>query len=115
MTAARSYIDSLHDILEAIQNAISFVGEMSFASFRDDTRTIYAVVRALEIIGEATKRIPQDVRDKYPDLPWREMASMRDKLMHDYFGVDLVVVWKTIFEDLPNLEEAINKVISDFE
>ena len=76
MTAARSYKDYLHDILEAIQNAISFVGEMSFESFRNDTRTIYAVVRALEIIGEATKRIPEDFREKYPDLPWREMASM---------------------------------------
>ena len=115
MTAIRSYQDYLHDILEAIQNAISFVGEMSFDSFKDDTRTIYAVVRALEIIGEATKRIPQDFRVKYPDLPWREMASMRDKLIHDYFGVDLIVVWKTILEDLPNLEVAIRKIIADFE
>lgn len=79
---------------------------MTFEQFSQDDKTAYAVVRALEIIGEATKKIPDAVRDQYPQIPWREMAGMRDKLIHDYFGVNLGVVWKTVQEDLPLLQKA---------
>jgi uncharacterized protein with HEPN domain len=71
------------------------------------------VIRALEIIGEATKQVPQSVKDSYPEVPWRQMAGMRDKLIHDYFGVNLVVVWKTVIEDLPNLEPLIRHVLAE--
>ena len=73
---------------------------------------MFAVVRALEIIGEAAKRIPQDVRDKHANVPWREMAGMRDKLTHDYFTVNLEVVWKTTVEDLPSLKSAIQQILA---
>ncbi len=70
-----------------------FIEGMNFEAFQADDKTASAVMRKLEIIGEATKQVPQEVRDKYPQVPWREMAGMRDKLIHFYFGVDYSLVW----------------------
>lgn len=72
-------------------------------------------MRALEIIGEATKNIPAEVRNQYPDIPWRSMAGMRDKLSHQYFGVNLEVVWKTSTEDLPQLRTKLQIVLEKIE
>jgi uncharacterized protein with HEPN domain len=99
MTAKRGAIDWLGDIREAASKAQSFLGSISLAEFRADTKTAHAVIRALEVLGEAAKRIPQDLRD--PQVPWRAMAGIRDKLIHDYVTVDLQVVWKSVTEDLP--------------
>ena len=71
------------------------------------------MIRALEIMGEAAKQIPADVRAQRNDVPWREIAGMRDKLIHDYFGVNLSVVWKTLTEDLPSLETAIRALVGN--
>src|SRR5437879_6357071 len=99
----RTYTDYLGDILDATRKAISFLGQMNADDLAADEKTAYAVVRALEIVGEASKRVPQEVRDRYPGVPWRSMAGIRDKLIHDYVSVNLEVVWKTVAEDLPRL------------
>jgi uncharacterized protein with HEPN domain len=71
------------------------------------------VVRALEIIGEAARHIPRNLRLKYPDVPWSKLTGMRDKLIHDYFGVDLEVLWKTVQQDLPELQQAVAKMLKE--
>src|SRR5438132_14217887 len=111
MTDRRAYVDYLEDIRRAAEKAISFLGQMSLIDFAADDRTVYAVIRALEIIGEATKRIPLAVRERWPKVPWRSMAGIRDKLIHDYVTVNLEVVWKTVREDLPPLDKLLEEVI----
>lgn len=113
MKGARSHSDYLADMLEAIAKARQFVEGMSFDQFSQDDKTIYAVIRALEIIGEAAKRIPDEVKAQRADIPWREIAGMRDKLTHDYFGVNLVVVWKTVTGDLSSLESGLRSLIKN--
>ncbi len=85
---------------------------MTYSTFLGDEKTTFAVVRALEIIGEATKKIPASLKISYTDVPWREMTGIRDKLIHDYFGVDYDVIWKTVKEDIPILHVAIKDIIN---
>lgn len=111
MKPRRVYIDFLNDILESTEKIKQFTANTDFNHFKKDDKTSYAVIRAFEIIGEAAKEIPDEIKEKYAQLPWKEMTSMRDKLIHAYFGVDLEVVWKTIHEDIPALKQLIREVI----
>lgn len=97
----RVYSDYIHDMLDAARKAEKFVQGCTFEQFSSNDEKVFAVIRALEIIGEASKRIPAHVRRVYPGLPWKEIAGMRDKLIHGYFGVTLQRVWDTIHQDLP--------------
>jgi uncharacterized protein with HEPN domain len=111
MTFQRNDLLYLHDIYEATAKIEEFVGKMSYDEFSKDEKTQYAVIRAFEIIGEASKKIGQDLKETYSELPWREMSGMRDKLIHEYFGVNTEVIWKTTIEDIPTLRNQIKTII----
>lgn len=103
----------VEDILESIVWIEKFTANMEFEQFLADEKTKTAVVKKLEILGEATKNIPKPVRDKYKNLPWADMARMRDKLSHEYFGVRYDIVWKAAKESLPEIKPLIEKVLAD--
>jgi uncharacterized protein with HEPN domain len=110
---AREYTDYIEDILTAIEKIEAFVEGLSYESFIKDEKTLYAVIRALEIIGEATKKIPDDIRKKNDTVPWKDMAGMRDVLVHDYINVDVETVWLTAKEKVPQLKPLLEKIAGD--
>jgi len=111
----REFGDYLQDILDSIDAIEEFVKEMEFEDFARDRKTTFAVTRAIEIIGEATKHIPKSITDIHPEIPWKDMAGMRDKVIHEYFGVDLKVVWKTVTQSIPEIRPLIKKAFKEVE
>ena len=107
MFKGREIADYLSDILTAIAEVDDFTRGMSYEEFTTDKKTINAVIRSLEVLGEATKHIPAPFRKKHPDIPWSKMAGLRDVLIHDYMGVDLMTVWKVVKERLPEVKEQV--------
>ena len=108
----RHYHQSLRDIIDAAKDIEEFMAGVSLEQLTGDRKTLFAVAKARENIGEAVKQIPAAVRHKYPDVPWKDMAGMRDVLVHDYFGVDAAIVWKTVQEDLPPLRRRIAGILA---
>lgn len=105
--------DYLDDIIEAAKKIQRFTKGMTVESFREDEMAVDAVLRNFEVIGEAAKNVPDDVQREYDDVPWSEMAGMRDKLIHGYADVDLDIVWTTIDRDLPELTKQVERVRAD--
>lgn len=111
----RDYRLYLKDILDTMGAIEKFVENMELDDFSSDDKTSSAVIKKFEIIGEATKNVPDEIRKKYPDIPWKEMAGLRDKLVHFYFGIKYEIVWETIKQRLPFLKSSIRKVLRDLE
>lgn len=101
----------IKDILDCIDKIGKYVKGLSFEDFAKKKMVIDAVVRNFEIIGEAAKNISSEVKTKYDKIPWKEMAGMRDKTIHEYFGVDLKIIWKTIKQSLPQLKKSIKAIL----
>ena len=99
----------LEDILESIQKIKEYTAGVDFAEFDDNTQHQDAVIRRLEIIGEAVKGLPSELKAKYPDIPWKQIAGMRDILIHEYAGVSLKRVWKVVTDDLGPLKKVASK------
>lgn len=112
MSKGRELADYLTDILTAIIEVDQFIADMTFDQFEEDRKTINAVIRSLEVLGEATKHIPTSYRNKHPDIPWSKMAGMRDVLIHDYMGVDLMTVWKVAKQRLSEIRPLVEELVS---
>lgn len=109
----RNYKTYFEDILTAIGKIERYTEKLSFEDFKDDELKVDGVVRNLEIIGEAVKKIPADLRMKYPDVEWNKIAGVRDILIHSYFTVDLEILWEIIEEKLPAFKTRVIQIIDE--
>jgi len=109
----RSTINDLKNILETIEKIDRFIENMDFEDFSEDEKTLFAVSKAIEIIGEIVNHLPQELKDRYSLVPWEDIYGMRNFLVHNYFGSDQDEVWKTINEDIPDLKPIIQKILSE--
>lgn len=107
----RDYTDFLYDIINSIEEISEFIHGMDFEEFNSDRKTINAVIRSLEVIGEASSKIPPEIREQHTEIPWKYMIGMRNKLIHDYFGVDLDIVWTVSTEEIPPLQALIENIL----
>jgi uncharacterized protein with HEPN domain len=109
----KKYKPYLNDINNSIISIEDFIKGMDYDQFKNDDKTSSAVIRKLEIIGEATKYIPDSIRNLYPQIPWKEMAGMRDKLIHAYSEVDFKLVWMTVNQRIPEIKPIIRKMLKE--
>lgn len=113
MSAERHWRHRVEHLLEAVQRIRRYTADLDQASFAKDERTIDAVVRNFQVMGDAARQVPADVQARYPDVPWREIMAMRHVLVHDYFRVKSDVIWNTIQAELPALIEPFQRILSD--
>ncbi|MCK4911450.1 MAG: DUF86 domain-containing protein [Thermodesulfovibrionales bacterium] len=104
----------LHDIAEAIQTIAKYTEGYDYEGFSSNPIVIDAVIRNFLVIGEAVRKVPKDIMDAHPDLPWKKMSDMRNKLVHDYLNVDASIIWETVLADLPLLAEKISQVLKNY-
>lgn len=109
----RDYGSCIEYIIEHMNYAEEFIKSMTFEEFATDKKTVLSVTKCIEIVGEATKHVPDSIREKYPEVPWREMAGIRDRLVHSYFKVNLEIVWMTVAVEFPELRPMMEDILAD--
>ena len=109
----RNYKIYISDILDCIHYIADFIGESDYDEFISDNKTSSAVILKLIVIGEATKNVPGTIREKYPDVPWKSVTGLRDKIAHGYFGIDYEIIWEVIKSQLPKLEPRIAEILDE--
>jgi uncharacterized protein with HEPN domain len=112
---SNEFLDYVEDIADAMEKSEILLKGVTYDQFESDFRINFAVVRALEIVGEATKRLPMTLRDQYPNIPWKQMAGMRDRIIHGYDTVDLEIVWDVVKQDIPQIKPQIQQILRDYE
>lgn len=103
----------VEDILESIELIETYVEGMQFEDFQVDRKTIDAVVRNFEIIGEASRNVPEEIRNRYPDIDWKGMIGLRNRIAHEYFGLDVSIIWFIIKQELTLLKAKVEKVLKE--
>jgi uncharacterized protein with HEPN domain len=106
----RNWKFRLEDIVDSLELIFEYAEDVDYNSWKKDRKTIDTIIRNLEIIGEAATHIPEDIQKQYPDIPWHQMKGIRNMLIHEYFGVDIDVLWRTVQDDLPILHKEIQKI-----
>ena len=109
----RNWKMRIGDILECIHRIQRHTRDLGFKEFEDDEKTIDSVLRNLEIIGEASRHVPREIQKRYSDLPWMEMYTMRNIVIHEYHGVNLSIIWHTVTEDLPALIPRLKEILEE--
>ncbi|MBK8988006.1 MAG: DUF86 domain-containing protein [Chloroflexi bacterium] len=115
MTETERILTYLDDILTTSVKIGQFIDGLTYDEFQQDEKTIFAVVRALEIIGEAATKLPESFRETQADVPWRSMSGMRNKLIHNYAVINPLVVWKTAIEDIPKLSPKLERIMASLQ
>ncbi len=103
----------LNDICQAIDRIEQYIGNLSFDAFSKDQKSVDAVVRNLEIIGEAAIRLPDEFKEKYSEIEWHKVVGLRHRIVHEYFGIDLEIIWQILQKDLPELKQKIMQIMRE--
>ena len=111
----RDYLVYIEDMLDAMEKAELAISGVDYDRFIEDFMINFVVVRALEIVGEATKRLPMEFRERYPSIPWKEMAGMRDRIIHGYDKVNLDIVWQVVQKNIPKVKPHLHQILEDYE
>jgi uncharacterized protein with HEPN domain len=103
----------LNDIRQSIDRIEQYIKNLSFDAFSDDQKSVDAVVRNLEIMGEAARRLPDEFKEKYSEIEWYKVVGLRHRIVHEYFGIDLEIIWQILKKDLPELKSKIMQIMSE--